>query len=185
MLYTRFLAPLFLSVVLVGCAGQDEAAVVGGGGTDDAGTAADLSDNVFSGPSVCTSGKMWNGNESATMAPGEPCLGCHLNNKRKFWFAGTVFPTGHEPDDCFASSTVAGAQVVVTDSTGKALTATVGSTGNFYVARSGAFTPPFRAKVVKDGKTREMAAEQMDGDCNSCHTEQGTNLAPGRIVAPQ
>jgi hypothetical protein len=22
------------------------------------------------------------------------------------------------------------------------------------------------------------------GDCNSCHTEQGANDAPGRIVAP-
>ena len=69
MLYTRFLAPLFLSVVLVGCAGQDEAAVVGGGGTDDAGTATpDLSDNVFSGPSVWKGPNRWFGGHGLSRA---------------------------------------------------------------------------------------------------------------------
>jgi hypothetical protein len=188
MQYARLLSLSLFVAVLAGCTSQSDAQVVGGGGSDDGGAADDGSSapDPFSGPSVCTSGKMWTGAESANMAPGEPCLGCHLtNNKRKFWFGGTVYPTGHEPNDCFGPSTMAGAQVVVTDSTGTDFTATVNSVGNFYVQQTGTFTPPFSAKVVKDGKTREMGTKQMDGDCNSCHTEHGKNLAPGRIVIPE
>jgi predicted CXXCH cytochrome family protein len=29
-----------------------------------------------------------------------------------------------------------------------------------------------------------MTTPQTNGDCNSCHTEQGTNGASGRIVWP-
>jgi hypothetical protein len=29
-----------------------------------------------------------------------------------------------------------------------------------------------------------MSGAQMTGDCNSCHTQDGWNGAPGRIVAP-
>ena len=39
--------------------------------------------------------------------------------------------------------------------------------------------------VVTDGvKTRQMQGTVTSGDCNSCHTVNGTNGAPGRIMAP-
>jgi hypothetical protein len=34
------------------------------------------------------------------------------------------------------------------------------------------------------GKTRAMVAPQTNGDCNSCHTENGANKAPGRVLLP-
>jgi len=40
------------------------------------------------------------------------------------------------------------------------------------------------ARVVRGDQERVMLSPQMDGDCNSCHTENGANGAPGRIVAP-
>jgi hypothetical protein len=33
-------------------------------------------------------------------------------------------------------------------------------------------------------KERAMVAAQTTGICNSCHTQDGTNLAPGRITVP-
>jgi len=43
---------------------------------------------------------------------------------------------------------------------------------------------PYTTKVVSKNKIRAMLTAQTVGDCNSCHTEQGTNSAPGRIMAP-
>ncbi|MGD0679831.1 MAG: hypothetical protein ABSC94_30975 [Polyangiaceae bacterium] len=40
------------------------------------------------------------------------------------------------------------------------------------------------ATITYNGKTAAMTTPQMTGDCNSCHTEQGANGAPGRIVLP-
>ncbi len=46
------------------------------------------------------------------------------------------------------------------------------------------FLPPYRAKVTSAQGERAMAAEQTSGDCNGCHTTEGANGAPGRIVSP-
>jgi mono/diheme cytochrome c family protein len=43
---------------------------------------------------------------------------------------------------------------------------------------------PFTAKVTYKGRERAMAAVQTSGDCSSCHTQTGTNGAPGRITLP-
>jgi hypothetical protein len=43
---------------------------------------------------------------------------------------------------------------------------------------------PFRAKVVYQGRERVMNTAQTNGNCNSCHTQNGTGSAPGRIVIP-
>jgi hypothetical protein len=46
------------------------------------------------------------------------------------------------------------------------------------------------AKVVSMGRERAMIESQTSGDCNSCHTQNGTTpvgatmKAPGRIVLP-
>lgn len=62
----------------------------------------------------------------------------------------------------------------------------MGSSGNFSLSDEDTrrIQVPFRAKVVAGGKERAMGREQSTGDCNSCHTEQGANGAPGRIMLP-
>jgi hypothetical protein len=134
-------------------------------------------------PATCTSGTMWTGGDrgNARMHPGAACISCHdANLGPSFTIAGTVFPSAHEPDDCNGASSAI--QVVITGADGVVRTLTTNSSGNFYDARLVAL--PFTAKVVSGGKERAMLATQMSGDCNSCHTQNGDQGAPGRIVAP-
>jgi hypothetical protein len=135
----------------------------------------------YATPTVCTSGKTSSsGRESSTMLPGEACISCHQQNRGpRFSIGGTAYPTAHEPDDCIGAS---GIQVVITDANNQVLTLTANQAGNFYSQRSVAL--PYHAKVVAGGNERAMSAAQTSGDCNSCHTEQGTSQAPGRIMAP-
>ena len=46
------------------------------------------------------------------------------------------------------------------------------------------FKYPYTAKVLYNGNERVMHAEQTSGDCNACHTQYGTQDAPGRILLP-
>ncbi|MGO9830370.1 MAG: hypothetical protein ACLPJH_09530 [Myxococcaceae bacterium] len=145
----------------------------------DAGTVA--VDPAFSGPDVCTSGQTYTGSEGGDMRPGEACVSCHqANGGPGFNAGGTVYPTGHEPNDCVASAS-AGAVVTVTDSSGASVSFTANGNGNFYGNVPGF---PITAVVTFDGGTRAMTTPVSSGDCNSCHTEAGTNGAPGRIALP-
>jgi mono/diheme cytochrome c family protein len=47
------------------------------------------------------------------------------------------------------------------------------------------FLAPYRVKVTDGTNTRVMAGNFTAGDCNSCHTKDGANNAPGRILAPE
>jgi len=143
--------------------------VDGGTGTTD----------PFAVASVCTSNTRWTGGNNFNMRPGEPCLNCHGN----YSIIGTVYPTGHEPNDCNGvNGTTTGAQVVITDANGVTRTLNVNGVGNFELA--GSIATPFRAKVVYQGRERAMGASQTNGNCNSCHTQNGNGGAPGRIVLP-
>lgn len=140
-------------------------------------------------PTVCTSNTFWTRRDhgSENMHPGGTCIGCHSTSDEEdakiYSLAGTLFPTAHEPDDCNGvNGTSTGAKVVVTDATGQVVTMSVNGVGNFHSSR--AITPPYTAKVVVGDKVRTMKTAQTDGDCNSCHTERGTQKAPGRIFAP-
>jgi mono/diheme cytochrome c family protein len=139
---------------------------------------------AYGGPTVCTSGTFWTGGdrESSSMHPGAACITCHSQRgEGPRGIAGTVFPTGHEPDDC--NGTPGGAiSVVITDANGTVTTLKVNGAGNFSSSRRIAL--PYTAKVVSGGKTRAMVGPQTNGDCNSCHSVGGSNGAPGRIVAP-
>lgn len=140
-----------------------------------------------SGPVVCTSGKTWsNGNEGPTMQPGRACITCHESNGDHdiVQVGGTVYPTLRELDGCYGIP--GGANVVITDASGKVFTLPVGPTGNFSLDAkdTAAMAMPFRAKVVRNGVERHMGSPQSTGDCNSCHTETGRNGAPGRILVP-
>ena len=145
----------------------------------------------------CSSGTQWTGGnrESPLMQPGEACASCHtmMGEGPKLAIAGTVYPTGHEPSQCYgADGTRAAmrAQVVVTDVSGRTVTANVNAAGNFFLESRTALTPPLKAKVVLDGRERSMVTATPSGDCNTCHTQTGTTTiaggtpAPGRIVLP-
>lgn len=161
--------------------------------------------NPYDTPSVCTSGSYWNKKTAAAyMAPGEACIACHLKypkepDARKFTIAGTVYPTAHEPDDCngVATKTSPEAIVEITDANGVVTNIPVNLAsyknnvvGNFFTEV--AIAMPYTARVLYDGRERAMVKPKNSGDCNGCHTEQGTTTetepmaetAPGRIMLP-
>jgi hypothetical protein len=145
----------------------------------------------FDGPTVCTSGRMWTGgnHESPLMHPGRACIACHTasggddaeehDDAPRFTIGGTVYPTGHEPDDCNGATS---ASVEITDANQKVITLPVNAAGNFFTSSPVAF--PIHVAVVAGGKRRAMSASPPRGDCNSCHTQDGANQAPGRIALP-
>jgi hypothetical protein len=158
-------------------ASTGDAAATHTGGTGDAGNTDT--------PTVCTSQQTWTRGDrgSPLMHPGGTCITCHdANGGPSFSIAGTVFPTAHEPDDCDGVTGTATLQVVITDANNQTTTLTVNSAGNFYSAA--AIATPFSAKVVSGTRERAMTDTQTSGDCNSCHTVDGANGAPGRIMAP-
>jgi hypothetical protein len=159
---------------------------------------------------ICTANKNTNVNEGAAMLPGQDCLDsqCHGDTtwNKAMAFAGTVYPTAHEPDNCVGST--AALTVTVTDENGKQATAKVippsgknlGSAGNFYFwlyNNSGVkqLEPGPMSSIVVTGPngTRAMSETAPSGACNACHTQKGDNpfasqgfksVAPGRIMAP-
>lgn len=134
---------------------------------------------------TCTSSSTWTHGTRGTpdMEPGHACITCHAQQGGpSFNIGGTVYPTGHEPDDCNGSGS-AGAVVTVTDRNGVTASFTASSvSGNFHGTASLAF--PITARVTFQGKTRFMGTAVATGDCNSCHTQTGASSAPGRITLP-
>jgi len=121
---------------------------------------------------------------SPFMKPGKKCIACHSNaGGPSYQFAGTVYKTLHEPDDCQGvhGGAGSGVSILLIDAAGKTHTIPVNEAGNFYRVTS--MPMPYRAMVVKGTSVREMKTPQTDGDCNGCHSEWG-NRAPGRIMAP-
>jgi uncharacterized membrane protein len=136
---------------------------------------------------TCTSNTTWTRgtNGSSSMEPGQACISCHSKSGEAptFVIAGTLYPTGHEPDNCNGVNSTAGAKVVVTGNNGTSVTLTPNSAGNFYSSTT--LPPPYKAKVVNSaGVERLMSGTASNGDCNSCHTQSGANSAPGRITLP-
>ena len=121
---------------------------------------------------------------SELMHPGMACINCHDTTgegpDRPLTIGGTVYQTAHEPDDC--NGIGSGVTVDITDATGRTVTVTPNSAGNFYY--EGSLTAPYTAAVHYTGLTRTMTTPAASGDCNSCHTEAGTSAAPGRIMVP-
>jgi hypothetical protein len=37
---------------------------------------------------------------------------------------------------------------------------------------------------ITDTGVRAMSTPQTDGDCNGCHTQDGVDKTPGRIILP-
>lgn len=144
--------------------------------------------NPYDTPPVCTSDSYWTqGDESSPdMLPGRACIACHSapggDEGPRFRFSGTVYPTAHEPDDC---NGVGGAQIEVTDANGAVFTVTAGPSGNFFQGGDPAdLAMPIKARVIHDGKILPMVTAVDTGDCNACHTQNGKEGAPGRIILP-
>jgi len=137
--------------------------------------------NPFDAPPQCTSNSYYTGIESGAMSPGEACIACHATEFEAptFTAAGTLYTTGHEPDNCNGTAT---GTIEITDASGAVISLPVTAAGNFYTQVPLAF--PITAKVVTPTGTRAMAGAVPSGDCNSCHTQAGTNMAPGRIALP-
>ncbi len=143
---------------------------------------------------TCASGVLWQGSTDNTiMEPGKECVACHQASAPQFayFFMGTVFPNYHEGDDCEDPPPPDG-RVEIVDSRGVvALTLVPNSVGNFYSTSTNAGLPvPYTAQLVANGLARAMTTPQTIGDCNECHTEQGTTIstgpdAPGRLLWPE
>lgn len=148
-------------------------------GTPDAGPA----------PTTCTSGTFWTSGDhgSSDMNPGLACKTCHATKAffKQYPFSGTVYPSLHEQDRCDARPP-ANTTVQIIDKNGSvALTMTAsGTSGNFHSSLLVSVAMPYTARVTANGRTSTMTTPQTNGDCNSCHTEQGANGAMGRIVWP-
>jgi hypothetical protein len=163
-----------------GACGGPTGATDGGGATMDAAACVSPVPPIVDTPITCTSKMNWTGGNSAAMRPGESCAGCHGTSK--FSIAGTVYPTVHEKDDCYGVSGARGVTVVITDKKGTSITLNPNNVGTFTYA--GSLALPYQAKVMQGGKTRAMMTPQMEGDCNTCHSEPGYSCAPGRIMIP-
>lgn len=161
--------------------------------TGETGTATTGGDPFTHDP-VCSSDEYWTkGNlESPLMHPGMACLTCHKAMEpdvaTRFPIVGTIYPTGHEPDDCLGVDGPVEAVVVeVTTADMRVIQLPVNSSGNFrydIVTDGGAVKFPITARVMQGDRERKMASPQATGDCNSCHSQAGEQGAPGRIVAP-
>jgi hypothetical protein len=133
---------------------------------------------------MCTSGLRWAGGdeESPNMHPGMGCNECHREEHEGpiFGLAGTVYTEYGEADDCYGA---AGVTVEITDANGDVHSLTTRQSGNFYLESS--IETPYTARLIgADGSERVMVSEQTVTECNSCHTSEGVNDAPGRIIAP-
>ncbi|HEX2734996.1 MAG TPA: hypothetical protein VHM70_25500 [Polyangiaceae bacterium] len=164
----------------------------GDAATPTTGTGAVPTEDPLHAAERCTSGRLRDPNESesAEMMPGYACTSCHAaanaasgeGDAPIFAFAGTLFPTAHEPDGCIGSG-AEGARVTVTGADGQMFTASANAAGNFSFETL-ALVLPYTAKLEFEGRERTMLLSQVNGDCNACHTQAGVQGAPGRMVLP-
>jgi hypothetical protein len=72
--------------------------------------------------------------------------------------------------------------VQVEDADGVAVTLPTNEAGNFFTEAP--LRAPFRVKVIRGDQVRAMSELAEHGDCSGCHTQDGAEDAPGRIMAP-
>lgn len=150
----------------------------------------DAAKDPFAAASKCSGKQLPSAQgESEEMNPGRVCNTCHQEvndamggDAPLFMISGTVYPTAHEPDDCTAPA-AEGATVEITDSMGKVVTLTANATGNFFYEEND-LVFPYTAKVFFEGRMREMVLPTDRLSCNECHTKNGDDEAPGRILLP-
>lgn len=140
---------------------------------------------------ACVSGTYWGRGDTGDnlMHPGRACIECHSERRRGpvFSVAGTIYSEFNEENDCNGNAGPAEArnEVEITDATGQPFYIIANSAGNFYTTHR--FQFPARVRVLgANGRVSEMGSRAPHGDCNACHTREGTStatgMAPGRIV---
>lgn len=143
-------------------------------------------------PTVCTTGRTAGTSENQDMTPGQACNACHAytnaggdgNEAPIYAFAGTVYTAHHEPDNCVGGTNGGGsAEIEIVSATGQRFTAPILDSGNFML-ETHEITYPITARITYQGRTRWMIEPQMSGDCNTCHSEAGSEGASGRIRLP-
>jgi len=151
---------------------------------------ADPADPVDT-PVQCSTEIYWTQGDQGSheMYPGRACIQCHdaENEGPRYVVAGTVYPTLHEPDDCYGTtSSITDGSVVITDANGQTHSLPIRQGGNFSLKDEVALAFPITAEVVVGGTSLAMvgAIDAADGDCNTCHTTDGADGAPGRILLP-
>ncbi len=158
---------------------------------------SDPEPDPFDAEPTCSTDRWWDpGDDDGTplMFPGRACLGCHTieapddEDVPDLVIGGTVFETAHEPDDCKGPpGEVDGEQIIVevTSADGQVVSLSVNASGNFLMHASPTpFPAPYLVKVVQGDRERAMPIPAESGDCNGCHTQDGDQGAPGRIVLP-
>jgi hypothetical protein len=121
---------------------------------------------VFAGTAAFkASGSNCSGQHNA----GQNCLQCH-----GFAFAGTIYDG--------SGKALAGAEVRVVDSTGKATSAYSCTNGNFYVQNGSIMTPAHTA-ARNAASTTSMVSAMTTGGCNQCHCTGG-GCTTARIHLP-
>ena len=164
-------------------------------GHPDAGTA------MQPGGTTCATGTFWNRGTlgSIDMNPGLACRSCHLGQnflnqnptgvsepQRAYFFMGTVFPSLHEKDLCNGAPPSGVVEILDSNGVVRQRIGIYAPSGNFFSnSTTAGFPMPYTARVVSNGIAVTMGTPQTNGDCNSCHTEQGLSGAPGRIVWPR
>jgi hypothetical protein len=152
---------------------------------------SDGSAEAETGPvGACMSGDRWlDGIKPGfpQKTPGRGCLntGCHSStSKVPLTVGGTIYGALHDVDDCYGVDGT-GYAVAILDEAGMDIPGFsklfVGPSGNFYTNK--ALPPNFKVKVIKGGIDTAMIAPISDGNCNACHTAEGTKGAKGRIIA--
>lgn len=131
-------------------------------------------------PENCSTNDASYADEGSNMEPGGDCISCHARDEGpNYTIAGTVMGASNDDDRCVGLDS---ATVVITGADGQVISLDTNGVGNFFYR--GPLATPYTAKVVRDGKELAMTTPQVDGDCASCHTAQGANSAPGRVLAP-
>jgi len=172
---------------------------------DDVVVAADVppvADDVppprFDPAAACISNTRWTrlNRGSPLMNPGRACLDCHRRDRDApiQSVAGTAYYVRHEEDLCNGysgdppGSRQGGATVRLIDANGVMLTLPVNAAGNFFTDDRLAFPLRLAEVIGPTGLRRAMGEAVPHGDCNLCHTREGTDtptgLAPGRITVP-
>ena len=133
---------------------------------------------------TCSTGSYWWGGDigSDSMRPGGMCIDCHSGNGGPdYTFAGTVMGGYNDANECRGVPSVT---IEILDASGNvALTMETNGAGNFSTENRGV-EMPYSARVRYDGRVREMLTQTYNGDCDDCHSETGSEDAPGRIVLP-
>jgi mono/diheme cytochrome c family protein len=154
------------------------------GGKADAGPLPDAGPDAMPG---CASGIKWadGNNGSPLMHPGAACNACHQQlGGPNLKVAGTAYKQLNDVNDCYGAAPPPTVTVTITDDKGRKVNAVVNAAGNFSIQGGPPLRAPLSASLSDGTKTRAMVGKVTSGDCNSCHTPDGLNGAPGRILVP-